>query len=242
MILQNFSEGKHPLVAHAVAGINIGKNATTDINDAQFDYVAALQRVYAKADYVTVNISSPNTSSLRDLQNANYLDDLLLQIKQARDKCAKVHKREVPVALKVAPDLEDVEIETIAELVMSHRLDAVIATNTTTARPSTLQSSHAAEPGGLSGQPVKDASTQVIKKFYQQLQGRVSIIGVGGIATPDDAWEKLLAGADYLQVYSMFIYEGPLMIRNIVEGLKSKVERAGYTSLQEALSELRTRA
>ncbi len=225
----------------AVAGINIGKNAVTAIEDAHFDYVSAMQRVYSQADYLAINISSPNTKSLRDLQNESFLDDLLLKIKTAQLKCQKVHGRYVPIALKVAPDLESEEIETIAELVISHQFDAVIATNTTVARPESLQSPHAAEVGGLSGAPVKDQATECIRQFYKLLQGRVQIIGVGGIKDADDAWDKLLAGADYLQIYSQFIYQGPAMIAQIVEGIKTKVESQGYSDLSTALNELRSK-
>lgn len=223
----------------AIAGINIGKNAATAITDAHYDYVSALQRVYAQADYISVNISSPNTKSLRDLQNENFLDNLLAQIKLAQNKCEKVHKRYVPIALKVAPDLEVDEIETIAELVISHKFDAVIATNTTVARPDALRSAHANESGGLSGAPLKGMSTECISQFYKLLKGRVQIIGVGGIKDSDDAWEKLLAGADYLQIYSQFIYQGPSIIKDIVAGLHSKVQSHGFTSLADALETLR---
>lgn len=224
----------------AVVGINIGKNAVTDIEDAHYDYVSALNRTYSHADYITVNISSPNTKSLRDLQNANFLDNLLLQIKRAQKKCEKVHKRYVPIALKVAPDLEIDEIETIAELVMSHQFDAVIATNTTVDRPESLQSKYANEAGGLSGLPVRDKSTECIREFYRLLRGRVQIIGVGGIANADDAWEKMLAGADFLQIYTMFIYQGPGIVGDIVRGLKDRMESAGYSDLPTAMQELRT--
>lgn len=223
----------------AIAGINIGKNAVTAIEDAHLDYVSALQRVYAQADYITVNISSPNTKSLRDLQNENFLDSLLLKIKKAQKKCEQVHKRAVPIALKVAPDLDSDEIETIAELLISHKFDALIATNTTIARPNSLASEHSGEAGGLSGAPVKEMATECIRQFYQALQGRVQIIGVGGIKTADDAWDKMLAGADYLQIYSQFIYHGPAMIREIVEGLQSKVEAQGFDDLPTALLALR---
>ena len=223
----------------AIAGINIGKNAITPIEEAYSDYVSALQRVYSKADYLTVNISSPNTKSLRDLQNEAYLDKLLSQIKTAHDKCSKVHKRHVPIALKVAPDLEEDEIESIAELVISHQFDALIATNTTIDRPDSLESKHASESGGLSGLPVKDKSTEVIRQFYQHLQGKVQIIGVGGIKTADDAWEKLLAGADFLQIYSLFIYQGPNMIKEIVDGLEAKLNQHGFQDIESAMQQLR---
>lgn len=233
--LQNLTRRKHS----AVAGINVGKNAVTPIEDAHFDYVSAVQRVYAHADYITVNISSPNTKSLRDLQNETYLDHLLTQIKTAHGKCAKVHGRHVPIALKVAPDLDSDEIETISELLLSHQFDALIASNTTLARPDSLKSEHAQQGGGLSGLPVKDSSTECIRQFYRHLQGRVQIVGVGGIENADDAWEKLLAGADLLQIYSLFIYHGPCMIKEIVSGLKKRVEQAGFDDLSSALAELR---
>jgi len=223
----------------SIAGINIGKNAVTPIEDAHVDYVSALQDVYAQADYITVNISSPNTKSLRDLQSQSFLDELLLKIKQAQSKCEKAHKRRVPIALKVAPDLELDEIETIAELLITHQFDALIATNTTIARPDSLKSQHAAQMGGLSGAPVKDMSTKCINEFYKLLQGRVQIIGVGGIKNADDAWEKLLAGADYLQIYSQFIYQGPAMIREIVEGLQAKMKSHGFDDLATAMISLR---
>ncbi len=222
-----------------VAGINVGKNAVTPIENAASDYVNAMQRVYSKADYITANISSPNTKSLRDLQNAGFLDGLLSDIKQAQLKCEKVHKRYVPIALKVAPDLDEDEIETIAELVMSHKFDALIATNTTVARPESLKSTHRDQAGGLSGAPVKEMSTACIREFYRHLQGQVQIIGVGGVKNADDAWDKMLAGADYIQIYSQFIYQGPAMIKDIVQGLERKVKAAGYSDLPAALAALR---
>ena len=220
----------------AIAGINIGKNATTEIADAHSDYVSTLQRVYAKADYIAVNISSPNTKSLRDLQNAEYLHTLLFKIKSTHAKCEKVHKRYVPIALKVAPDLREEEFEAIAELLVSHQFDALIATNTTVERPDSLNSPHQGQTGGLSGAPLKDRATECIRKFYPLLAGKVQIIGVGGIKSADDAWEKLVAGADYLQLYTQFIYQGPSIIADIVKGLKTKVEQRGFESLPQAIA------
>jgi dihydroorotate dehydrogenase len=141
--------------------------------------------------------------------------------------------------LKVAPDLEPNEIETISELLLSHRFDAVIAGNTTITRPINLISKHSQEIGGLSGAPLRDISTQVIAQFYKHLKGQVNIIGVGGIASAEDAWDKLVAGADYLQVYSMFIYLGPIMIRDIVAGLSVKVHDLKCKTLAEALTKVR---
>ncbi len=235
LFLSNFTRTNRT----AVAGINIGKNAVTPIENAHFDYVSALNSVYANADYITINISSPNTKSLRELQSQAYLDELLMKIKTAQERCQSVHKRYVPIALKVAPDLEIEEIEAIAELLISHQFDGLIATNTTIARPDSLKSEHAGEAGGLSGAPVKDSSTECIREFYNLLQGKVQIIGVGGISNADDAWQKMLAGADYLQIYSHFIYQGPTMIREIVEGLKTKMQSHGFDDLEAAMLSLR---
>ena len=237
--VEAFLSNLQSLKRTAVAGINIGKNATTDNDHAHRDYMSAMRRVYAQADYITVNISSPNTQSLRDLQNAALLDKLLLQIKNTQAKCQKVHNKKVPIALKVAPDLDAQEIETIAELLISHQFDALIATNTTVARPASLQSRYADQSGGLSGAPVKAMANECIRQFYQHLNGRVQIIGVGGIQNAEDAWDKMLAGADFLQVYSQFIYAGPALIENIVKGLQAKVQDAGFADLPSALNALR---
>ena len=234
-----FLDNIHKTQNTAVAGINIGKNAVTSIEDAHLDYVSAMQRVYSHADYIAVNISSPNTKSLRELQNEDSLDELLMKLKLAQTKCEKVHKRYVPIALKVAPDLTGDEIESIAELILSHQFDAVIASNTTVSRPDSLKSQHAGEIGGLSGAPVKDLATDCIRQFYKLLNGRAQIIGVGGVKSADDAWEKLLAGADYIQIYSQFIYQGPGMIGDLVKGIKAKVQAHGFDDLPTALSALR---
>lgn len=226
--------------SRGVVGINIGKNAATPIEQAYRDYVPALKRVYKHADYLTVNISSPNTKSLRDLQNEQYLNDLLERIKKAHARCFKEHNKRVPIALKVAPDLTPEEIEVISRLVIEHEFDALIATNTTIARPESLNSKYASESGGLSGAPVRDLSTACIREFYRHLQGKVQIIGVGGIKNADDAWQKMIAGADYLQIYSMFIYQGPGMIAEIVRGLAVLVREHGFYDLESAMNALRT--
>jgi len=233
--LENFNNQYN----QSVVGINVGKNALTKIADANFEYASAIQRVYQKADYITVNISSPNTKSLRDLQNAEMLESLLMQIKSTQQKCADVHGRYVPISLKVAPDLSDDEVNSIAELLLEHQFDALIASNTTVSRPDYLKNEFASESGGLSGEPVKHMSTEIIAKFYKVLNGEVPIIGVGGIANADDAWDKLLAGADFLQIYSQLIYQGPGMIAEIVKGLKHKVESGGYSDIAGAMKALR---
>jgi len=221
--LLNFQPYQQESISNAVAGINIGKNKITTNENANDDYLKALRTVYAKADYVAINISSPNTESLRDLQGEEPLSALLQALSEEREKLAaelQVHK---PIALKIAPDLNAEEIKTIAELVIKYKFDALIATNTTIDRPSSLTSTDKQEVGGLSGAILKQPSTDVIAAFYQHLQGKVPI-----------TWEKLLAGADFVQIYSGLIYHGPKMIRDIVTGLKSKIQN--YDNLQEALA------
>lgn len=223
----------------AVVGINIGKNKVTPNDHAIDDYTIAMESVYKHADYITINISSPNTESLRDLQAKEPLNELLHAVKEKQTTLQRLHHRYVPIALKIAPDLNAEEIAVISALVMKHQFDALIATNTTIARPSTLQSENKAESGGLSGASLKHDSTNVIASFYQHLKGQVPIIGVGGIETTEDAWQKLLSGADYLQVYSGLIYHGPDMIQEIVSGLKQKIEQLGFTDLASAMQQMR---
>jgi dihydroorotate dehydrogenase len=220
-------------------GINIGKNRDTPVERAVEDYLSALQAVYGHADYVAVNISSPNTAGLRDLQNDESLDALLRALKAEQASLAEQHGRYVPIALKIAPDLDDTQIAAIARRVLEHRFDAVIATNTTITRPGLTDEPLAAETGGLSGRPLKPLSTEIIRKLYAQLRGKVPIIGVGGIENADDAWEKLVAGADLIQIYSGLIYEGPGIVSEIVRGLADRLHAAGDDNLTEAAAHAR---
>jgi dihydroorotate dehydrogenase len=222
-------------------GINIGKNKDTPLEHALEDYLTALRAVYAHADYVTVNISSPNTAGLRDLQGEENLDALLCALKSEQAALTKIRGRYVPIALKIAPDLNDDQIAAIARLVREHRFDAVIATNTTITRPGLEHEPRAAEVGGLSGRPLKPLATAVIRKLYRHLQGQVPIIGVGGIENPDDAWDKLVAGADLIQIYSALIYQGPAVVRDIVTGLAARVQQSGAPTLAAALAQARRR-
>jgi dihydroorotate dehydrogenase len=202
-----------------VLGINIGKNKDTPNEHAVDDYLACLDKVYAHASYVTVNISSPNTQNLRELQRDEALDALLSAIKLRQSELAQQHGRYVPVALKIAPDLDDAQVAAIAALLMMHRIDAVIATNTTIARDAVAGLPNAEEAGGLSGAPVRAASTRVIRELARHLAGEVPIIGVGGILSGDDAREKIDAGASLVQLYSGLIYRGPELVRECVERL-----------------------
>lgn len=202
-----------------VLGINIGKNFDTPIENAVDDYLICMRKVYAYASYITVNISSPNTKNLRALQEKEALSSLLATLKLEQEKLAVQHGRYVPVALKIAPDLELEQINEIADLLVEHKIDGVIATNTTLSREMVQGLEHADEAGGLSGAPVREKSTLVIQQLSQRLQGALPIIGVGGILSGADAVEKIAAGASLVQVYSGLIYKGPKLIHDICKTL-----------------------
>jgi len=202
-----------------ILGINIGKNFDTPIEQAAEDYLICWRKVYAHASYVTINISSPNTQNLRALQDKDALDALLTQLKAEQARLADQHGKYVPLAVKIAPDLEAEQIQSIAELLMRHQIDGVIATNTTLARDGVAGLPHAAEAGGLSGAPVKEKSTAVIRILHQALAGALPIIGVGGVINGDDAREKIAAGAQLVQIYTGLIYRGPDLVAEAVQAL-----------------------
>ncbi len=195
-----------------ILGINIGKNANTPIEKAADDYLICLRKVYAHASYVAVNISSPNTNNLRQLQGGDALDDLLTKLKTEQQKLAGTYGKYVPIALKIAPDMESDQIKQIAHMMMRHHVDGVIATNTTLSREGVENLLHAEESGGLSGAPLRDKSTRVIRLLAAELQGSLPIIGVGGILSGTDAAEKIRAGASLVQLYSGLIYSGPALV------------------------------
>jgi dihydroorotate dehydrogenase len=195
-----------------ILGINIGKNAGTPIENAADDYLICLRKVYAHASYVAVNISSPNTRNLRQLQGEDALNDLLKSLKAEQQKLADTHGKYVPIVLKIAPDMEAGQVAQIARLLMQHRIDGVIATNTTLSREGVENLPHGEESGGLSGAPVRDKSTGVIRQLAAELQGALPIIGVGGILSGSDAAEKIHAGAALVQIYSGLIYRGPALV------------------------------
>ena len=204
-----------------ILGINIGKNAVTPIENAVDDYLVCLRKVYAHASYVTVNISSPNTRNLRQLQDEEALDSLLAQLKAEQQRLADKHGKYVPLALKIAPDLESAQIVQIARLLMRHRIDGVIATNTTLSRNGVEHLPHGAETGGLSGQPVRGKSTAVICQLAAELRGALPIIGVGGILSGADAVEKIKAGASLIQIYSGLIYRGPALVSECCAAIRT---------------------
>jgi len=202
-----------------VLGINIGKNKDTPDENAKDDYIHCMRKVYDFASYITINISSPNTPGLRSLQYGEALDELLSAIKQEQKILIKQHDKYVPIAVKIAPDLNEEEVNSIANSLIKNEIDAAIATNTTISREGVEHLELGNEQGGLSGQPVKEKSTRVIKLLSEALNGKLPIIGVGGIASSEDANEKMAAGASLVQIYSGFIYEGPQLIKSIVKGL-----------------------
>jgi dihydroorotate dehydrogenase len=206
-----------------VLGINIGKNADTPMERAAEDYLACLAKAYAVASYVTINISSPNTKNLRELQKDAALEDLLARLKAEQARLADRHGRYVPLALKIAPDLEDGEIIAIADAVRRHRVDGVIATNTTLSRVGVEKLPHANEAGGLSGHPEFRLATAVLGKLAHALQNETPLIGVGGIMKGEDARAKIAAGASLVQIYTGFIYRGPSLIREVAASLQGCV-------------------
>jgi dihydroorotate dehydrogenase len=203
-----------------VLGINIGKNKDTPEDNAKDDYIHCMRKVYDFATYITVNISSPNTPGLRALQYGDALNELLSALKVEQAQLAKQYGKYVPIAVKIAPDLNEEEVNSIATSLIENNIDGVIATNTTLSREGVEGLEHGEEQGGLSGAPVKDKSTTVIKLLCKALDNKLPIIGVGGIASSSDANEKLAAGASLVQVYTGFIYQGPPLVKDIVNGLK----------------------
>ena len=202
-----------------VLGINIGKNNDTPEENAKDDYLHCMRKVYDLATYITVNISSPNTPGLRSLQYGDALNDLLSALKAEQKILTDKYGKYIPLTVKIAPDLNEDEVKSIAKSLIDNGIDGVIATNTTLSREGVEGLEFGGEQGGLSGQPVKDKSTQVIKILSDALDNKLPIIGVGGIASSDDANEKLAAGASLVQVYTGFIYQGPPLVKEIVNGL-----------------------
>jgi dihydroorotate dehydrogenase len=202
-----------------ILGVNIGRNFDTPNERAADDYLACLRKVYPFAGFVTANVSSPNTKDLRALQQTDELDALLAALAAERDRLAKQHGKRVPLAVKIAPDLDESGIETIAARVAARGIDAVIATNTTVSREGVEHLAASREHGGLSGAPLRKRATAVIAKLRRVLPASVAVIGVGGIASPSDAREKLDAGANLVQLYTALVYRGPGLVGEIVRGL-----------------------
>ena len=210
--------------ADGVIGVNIGANK--DSRDRIADYMEGVRLMSPVARYITINISSPNTPGLRALQDQGALDELLAAIEDARS--------ERPIFLKVAPDLEKADVERIVRAALDHHIDALIVSNTTVSRTS-LRSRHAGETGGLSGEPLKSLALDALRLFRKASGGEIPLIGVGGIANTDDAWERICAGASLIQLYSAMVYEGPGIARRIASGLAQRLKLEGYSNVAEVV-------
>jgi dihydroorotate dehydrogenase len=221
--------GVDNLIAHVkaarrqgVLGISIGKNADTPIERAVDDYLICLDKVYPHADYVAANISSPNTKNLRQLQGESELDSLLAALKQRQAQLADQHGRYVPIALKIAPDVDEAQLTNIADALRRNRIDAVIATNTTLAREAVAGERHSEEAGGLSGAPLRERATAVVRGLSEKLAGELPVIAAGGVMSGADACEKLAAGASLVQIYTGFIYRGPPLVAECVKAMRGE--------------------
>lgn len=204
-----------------VLGINIGKNATTPIENAADDYLICLEKAYAHASYITVNISSPNTQNLRSLQGGDELSKLLTALKNKQAALATQHSRYVPLAVKIAPDLDEAQIADIAHVVLQTEMDGIIATNTTIDKSALGASPLAQEAGGLSGAPVREPSNRVLKALAQELASKVPIIGAGGVLSGKDAAEKIQLGATAVQIYSGIVYRGPELVKECLTAVQA---------------------
>ena len=204
-----------------ILGINLGKNFDTPLERATADYVAGMRKAYPLASYLTINISSPNTRDLRQLQGETELPRLLAALKAEQQALAAHHARHVPLAVKIAPDLTDEQFGHIARLLLEHGIEGVIATNTTVSRVGAEGLDFAQEQGGMSGQPLREPATRVIRNLHATLGARIPIIGVGGIMSAQDAQEKMAAGAKLVQLYTGLIYAGPRLVKDCIEALRS---------------------
>ncbi|MEU5683357.1 dihydroorotate dehydrogenase (quinone) [Streptomyces venezuelae] len=219
-----------------VVGVNIGKTKVVPEEEAAADYVKSTERLARHADYLVVNVSSPNTPGLRNLQATESLRPLLTAVREAADR--SVEGRRVPLLVKIAPDLADEDIDAVADLAVELGLDGIIATNTTIARESLGLASDPAlygETGGLSGAPLKERSLEVLRRLYARVGDRITLVGVGGIENAEDAWQRILAGATLVQGYSAFIYEGPFWGRAIHKGLAARLRTSPYATLADAV-------
>jgi len=220
-----------------VLGVSIGKSKITPLENAINDYLGSFELLYDIADYIAVNVSSPNTPQLRELQQADQLTSLLRAL-QTRNR--ELKPTPVPMLVKLSPDLNSNELEMILDVVKKENIDGIIATNTTTSRDNlktTKQDVAACGEGGLSGRPLKSRSTDIVAQIYRLTDGRIPIIGVGGIFSAEDAWEKICAGASLVQLYTGFIYEGPFVARKINRGLAEIMKREGVSNLQQVIGQ-----
>jgi dihydroorotate dehydrogenase len=224
---------------HCVLGVNIGKSRSVAIEDSIPDYLASFNAIYDIADYIAVNVSSPNTPNLRELQRADLLEDLLRSLQERNSELAQSQSQAArPLLLKIAPDLDQSQIESIIDVAVRTNIAGIIATNTTIRRDGLRTSAAEVErcgEGGLSGAPLRERANQIISLVYRLTRGRLPIIGVGGIFSAQDAWDKICAGASLIQLYTGFIYEGPGVAKRINDGLAEILQREGFNSIDDAV-------
>ncbi|MBF55614.1 MAG: dihydroorotate dehydrogenase (quinone) [Euryarchaeota archaeon] len=214
---------------------NLGKSKITPLEEARFDYSTSLKRMWPFVDVFVVNVSSPNTPGLRDLQHGDHLTGILDSCIEVNQQCADLYgKTRKPILIKVAPDLSNEELEAIVDAAIQSQIDGIVATNTTLSRPNKEHPVYI-EQGGCSGLPLKDRSTDMIRHIYAYTEGQLPIVGVGGIMNADDAWEKITAGASLLQAYAGFVFEGPSLTKSIVHGLHKKLRDSEFESIDEAI-------
>jgi dihydroorotate dehydrogenase len=225
-----FVENLKKLKARPILGVNIGKNKDTPNENAADDYEACLEKLYALVHYVTLNVSSPNTAGLRDLQSAEALSALMKRINVKRERLRDKHGRNVAIALKIAPDLEEKEIRDIADVARRERVDGIVATNTTVSRAGVEDHANGFQTGGLSGAPLRERSTHVLRVLSQALKNEIPLVGVGGILSGADAVEKLDAGAALVQVYTGLIYRGPELVNECVSACLARSRTANSAS------------
>ncbi|MGA5101183.1 quinone-dependent dihydroorotate dehydrogenase [Streptomyces lavendulocolor] len=221
-------------VFRTVVGVNIGKTKVVPEAEAAADYVKSTERLARHADYLVVNVSSPNTPGLRNLQATESLRPLLTAVREAADRT--VTDRRVPLLVKIAPDLADEDVDAVADLAVELGLDGIIATNTTIAREGLKSPARlTGETGGLSGAPLKERSLEVLRRLYARVGDRITLVGVGGVENAEDAWQRILAGATLVQGYSAFVYEGPFYARAVHKGLAARLNASPYATLAEAV-------
>jgi dihydroorotate dehydrogenase len=228
--IDTFVQNLKKITARTILGVNIGKNKDTPNEKAHEDYERCLEALYPHVDYVSLNVSSPNTPGLRDLQDATALSGLLRRILQKREMLRQKHGRHVAIALKISPDLSERELEDIAESARREKIDAIVATNTTTSRSGVEGLPHAGEQGGLSGAPLRERSTRAIRILHRSLQGELPVIGVGGILSGAHAAEKLAAGAALVQIHTGLVYRGPGLVSECVSACLARSRTASTAS------------
>ena len=229
------SAGKLPGIP---LGINIGRTKIVETKDAVADYLSTLEKLFSHGDFFTLNVSSPNTPNLRDLQDKTLLADLLGAVQEKnRQLAAAAHRQQKPVFVKIAPDMEFAQVDEIIEVVDSFQLAGIVATNATAFMRETVKSPLGREPGGLSGRPITTMVTNFVSHIYKNTRGRLPIIGVGGIFNAEDAYNKIIAGASAVQIYTGFVYEGPAAVKRINQGLIKLIKRDGFKSVGEAVGQ-----